>query len=101
MDTWVQIVLIWAVAAVIIHLVHRKRYDDYRETIQSIPAPDSYKTGFKEGANCIKLYYTIVGTFPSTEWIVKNCHKKLDTREKILATLSEEELNGLHEHTVN
>ena len=102
MEIWVKIILIWAVAAVIIHLINRNRYNDYKEIVDNAPSPDTYKKGFKSGANSIKLYYTIVGTFPSSEWINNNSHKKsLDTREKILATLSEEELNGVYESSVS
>lgn len=101
MSTWVQVILIWAVAAVIIHIIHRKRYDEYQELVDNAPSQDTYKNGFKIGANSIKLYYAIVGTFPSSEWINENSHKKLGTRENILATLSEEELNELYESPIN
>ena len=58
---------------------------------------DPYQRGFKDGAMGIKMYYTILEKMPNSEWIVTNCMKKLDTRAKLLETLTEVEKNAIHE----
>tara|TARA_R110000824_G_scaffold139300_2_gene304331 strand:+ start:584 stop:877 length:294 start_codon:yes stop_codon:yes gene_type:complete len=55
---------------------------------------EPYQRGFKDGAGGIKLYYAIIGKMPNSQWILHNCMKKLDTRDKILATLTQEELDA-------
>ena len=43
------------------------------------------------------MYYTILERMPSSHWIDSNCTTKMDSREKILATLTEEERDNLQE----
>jgi hypothetical protein len=56
---------------------------------------DPYQRGFKDGAMGIKMYYTILEKMPDSYWVLTNCMKRLDTREKLLETLSQEELDAL------
>jgi hypothetical protein len=56
---------------------------------------DPYQRGFKDGAMGIKLYYAILDEMPNSQWILTNCMKRLDTREKLLETLDEDQLKSI------
>ena len=58
---------------------------------------EPYQRGFKDGAMGIKMYHNILQKMPDSNWILTNCMKRLDTRDKILETLTEEERNAIYE----
>ena len=101
MSSWFLAVILWVFAGTLITFLTRRsmaRY--YIEALQiRDEASDSepYQRGFKDGAMGIKMYYTILEKMPDSQWVLTNCMKRLDTREKILATLTEEEKNAIHE----
>jgi len=58
---------------------------------------DPYQRGFKDGAMGIKMYYSILEKMPDSHWVLTNCMKRIDTREKLIDTLTEGEKNAIHE----
>ena len=57
---------------------------------------DLYKEGFRDGALATKLYQTILGKLPSSNWIDSNCGNTLNTREELIATLDEEDTKNVN-----
>ena len=99
MPTWLVIMICWCVMSCIVSYVTRKSMAKYYIKALNLRDEESdtepYQRGFKDGAVGTKLYYTILEEMPNSQWILNNCMKKLDTREKILATLTQEELNAV------
>jgi len=105
MPLWFIAIIMWLIVGSTISFFTRKWLAKYYIRALQIrdeeSATDPYQRGFKDGAMGIKMYYTIVNKMPNSQWILTNCMNKLDTREKILATLSEEELNALQKYSVH
>tara|TARA_R100000306_G_C4336980_1_gene123248 strand:+ start:280 stop:612 length:333 start_codon:yes stop_codon:yes gene_type:complete len=101
MPLWFIAILIWIVAGSTISFFTRRSMAKYY--IQALQIRDEesdtdpYQRGFKDGAMGIKMYYTILEKMPDSHWVLTNCMKKLDTREKILETLTEAEKNAIYE----
>jgi len=95
MSIWLLAVILWVFAGTLITFLTRRsmaRY--YIEALQirdESSDSEPYQRGFKDGAMGIKMYYTILEKMPDSQWVLTNCMKRLDTREKILETLTEEE----------
>lgn len=105
MPLWFIALMIWIVAGSFISFFTRRWMAKYY--IQALHIRDEesdtdpYQRGFKDGATGIKMYHAILDKMPDSKWILTNCMKKLDTRDKILATLNEEELHALQNPTVH
>jgi len=101
MSTWLLGIFIWCVAGCLISYFTRRSLAKYYIEVLNIrdeaSNTDLYQRGFKDGAMAIKMYHTILNKMPESQWILKNCMNKLDTREKILKTLTEEEKNAIYE----
>ena len=101
MSIWFLAVLLWIFAGSLITFLTRRRMAQYYIEVLKIrdeaSDTDPYRRGFKDGAMGIKMYYTILEKMPDSHWILTNCMKRLDTREKILETLTEEEKNAIYE----
>jgi len=101
MSIWFIAILLWILAGGTITFFTRKWMAKYY--IQALELRDEasntepYQRGFKDGAMGIKMYHTILEKMPDSQWVLNNCTKKLDTREKLLETLTEEERRGVHE----
>lgn len=99
MSTWLVAIIIWICAGTLITFLTRRSMARYYIEVLKIrdEASDSdpYQRGFKDGAMGVKMYFTMVGKMPDSRWVLTNCMKRLDTREKLLATLTQEELNAL------
>ena len=99
MALWLQVMIIWVLVAVTVNFLTRRMMAKYY--IQSMNLRDEasssspYQRGFKDGALGVKMYYTILEKMPSSHWIDTNSTKKLNTREKLLETLTEEERANL------
>ena len=52
---------------------------------------DDYQKWFGAGVTNLKMYYYSTGKIPPIEWLQANMSTVLNTREKLEATLSEEE----------
>ena len=99
MSLWFFAVVLWILAGSFITYATRRRMAQYYIEILKLrdEASDTepYQRGFKDGAMGTKMYYTILEKMPSSHWVLTNCMKRLDTREKLLETLSQEELDAL------
>ena len=99
MSVWLLAVLIWIFAGTLITFLTRRSMARYYIEVLKIrdEASDSkpYQRGFKDGAMGVKMYYTIVGKMPDSYWVLANCMKRLDTREKLLETLDEDQLKSI------
>ena len=101
MPLWFITIMLWLIVGSTISFLTRRSMAKYY--IQALQIRDEesdtdpYQRGFKDGAMGIKMYYTILEKMPNSEWIVTNCMKKLDTRAKLLETLTEVEKNAIHE----
>jgi len=99
MSVWFLAVIIWVLAGTLITFLTRRTMARYYIEVLKIrdEASDSdpYQRGFKDGVMGIKMYYTILEKMPDSHWVLTNCMKRLDTREKLLETLSQEELETL------
>ena len=101
MAFWIQLIIIWVVVCTVVSFITRRRMAKYY--IEALKIRDEeghtepYQRGFKDGALGVKMYYTILDRMPSSHWIDSNCTTKMDSREKILATLTEEERDNLQE----
>jgi hypothetical protein len=99
MSIWFLGIVIWVCAGTLITFLTRRtmaRY--YIEALKirdEASDSDPYQRGFKDGVMGIKMYYTILEKMPDSHWVLTNCMKRLDTREKLLETLSQEELETL------
>jgi hypothetical protein len=101
MPTWGIIIIVWILAGAVISFLTRKCMAKYYIEVLKLrdeaSDTDPYQRGFKDGATGIKMYYAILARMPDSQWILTNCMNKLDTREKLLNTLTEEEKNALYE----
>ena len=101
MPTWLIAMIVWCVASVLIcYFTRRSMATYYIEALQirdDQSDTDLYQRGFKDGVMGIKMYHSILEKMPDSQWVLANCMKKLDTREKILDTLTEEEQNAIYE----
>jgi len=101
MPLWFIAIMVWLIVGSTLSFFTRKWMATYY--IQALQIRDDesdstpYQRGFKDGAMAIKMYHTILNHMPETQWITTNCMNKLDTREKLLATLTEEERNAIYE----
>jgi len=99
MSTVILGILIWVVTASLITFLTRRIMAKYY--IEALKIRDEasnsspYQRGFKDGAMGIKMYYTILDEMPNSQWVLTNCMKRLDTREKLLATLNEDQLKSV------
>ena len=99
MAFWIQLIIIWVVVCTIVNFITRRTMAKYY--IEALKIRDEeghtepYQRGFKDGALGVKMYYTILEKLPSSHWIDANCEKILDTRDKVLATLTEEERDNV------
>jgi len=100
MPTWGIIIIVWICAGMAVSFVTRKWMAKYYIEALKIRDEESdsdpYQRGFKDGATAIKMYYAILANMPDSQWVLTNCMKKLDTREKILETLNPDQLNSLN-----
>ena len=101
MSIWILAVILWVFAGTLItYLTRRSMARYYIEALHirdEASDSDPYQRGFKDGAMGIKMYYTILEKMPDSQWVLTNCMKRLDTREKILDTLTEDEKNAIYE----
>ena len=101
MPLWFIAIMIWLIVGSTLSFFTRKWMAKYYIQVLQIRDEESdtepYQRGFKDGAMGIKMYYAILEKMPNSEWIVNNCMKKLDTRTKLLETLTEEEKNAIYE----
>ena len=99
MPTWGIVLIVWICAGMAVSFVTRKwmakYYIEALKLRDEASDSDPYQRGFKDGATGTKMYYTILDKMPDSQWVLTNCMKKLDTRDKLLATLTEEERGGL------
>ena len=99
MSVWLLGILIWVCAGTLITFLTRRSMARYYIEVLKVrdEASDSepYQRGFKDGAMGIKMYFTIVGKMPDSYWVLTNCMKRLDTREKLLETLDEDQLKSI------
>lgn len=99
MSLWFFAVVLWILAGSFITYATRRRMAQYYIEILKLrdEASDTepYQRGFKDGAMGLKMYYTILEKMPDSHWVLTNCMKRLDTREKLLETLSQEERDAL------
>jgi len=99
MSIWFLGIIIWIFAGTLITFLTRRTMARYYIEVLKIrdEASDSdpYQRGFKDGAMGIKMYYTILEKMPDSHWVLTNCMKRLDTREKLLETLDEDQLKSI------
>jgi len=99
MSTWLVAIIIWICAGTLITFLTRRSMARYYIEVLKVrdEASDSspYQRGFKDGAMGVKMYYTMVGKMPDSRWVLTNCMKRLDTREKIIETLDEDQLKSI------
>jgi len=99
MSIWFLGIIIWIFAGTLITFLTRRtmaRY--YIEALKirdEASDSDPYQRGFKDGVMGIKMYYTILEKMPDSHWVLTNCMKRLDTREKLLETLDEDQLKSI------
>ena len=99
MSIWFLGIVIWVCAGTLITFLTRRtmaRY--YIEALKirdEASDSDPYQRGFKDGVMGIKMYYTILEKMPDSHWVLTNCMKRLDTREKLLETLDEDQLKSI------
>ena len=100
MPTWLLAIIVWWLAGCIISYITRRSLAKYYIEILQIrdEASDTepYQRGFKDGVMGTKMYHTLLEKMPDSQWVLANCMKKLDTREKILETLTEGERNAIY-----
>ena len=99
MSIWFLGIIIWIFAGTLITFLTRRTMARYYIEVLKIrdEASDSdpYQRGFKDGVMGIKMYYTILEKMPDSHWVLTNCMKRLDTREKLLETLDEDQLKSI------
>ena len=99
MSIWFLGFIIWIFDGTLITFLTRRtmaRY--YIEALKmrdEASDSDPYQRGFKDGVMGIKMYYTILEKMPDSHWVLTNCMKRLDTREKLLETLDEDQLKSI------
>jgi hypothetical protein len=100
MPTWGIIIIVWILAGAVMSFLTRKcmakYYIEALKLRDDESDSDPYQRGFKDGATAIKMYFAILANMPDSQWVLTNCMKKLDTREKILETLDTDQLNSLN-----
>ena len=99
MSIWFLGIIIWIFAGTLITFLTRRTMARYYIEVLKIrdeaSASDPYQRGFKDGVMGIKMYYTILEKMPDSHWVLTNCMKRLDTREKLLETLDEDQLKSI------
>tara|TARA_R110002020_G_scaffold228763_1_gene439562 strand:+ start:566 stop:862 length:297 start_codon:yes stop_codon:yes gene_type:complete len=95
MALWLKLVILWFIIGTIINFYMRRKLQKYYETVLKDDAY-LYKAGFRDGALATKLYQTILGKLPSSNWIDSNCGNTLNTREELIATLDEEDTKNVN-----
>ena len=100
MPTWLLAIIVLCLAGCIISYITRRSLAKYYIEILQIrdeaSATEPYQRGFKDGVMGTKMYHTLLEKMPDSQWVLANCMKKLDTREKILETLTEGERNAIY-----
>jgi len=101
MPTWLLAIVIWCIAGCTVSYLTRRSMARYYIEVLKIrdeaSDTDPYQRGFKDGAMGIKMYYSILEKMPDSHWVLTNCMKRIDTREKLIDTLTEGEKNAIHE----
>ena len=99
MPIWFLGIVIWVCAGTLITFLTRrtmaKYYIEALKIRDEASDSDPYQRGFKDGVMGIKMYYTILEKMPDSHWVLTNCMKRLDTREKLLETLDEDQLKSI------
>jgi hypothetical protein len=70
-------------ANILLRWLYGKKLYFYEEFLER-----GYRQGYRDGAVNVKMYYSITTELPSLQWIKENQGKLLDTREKLVASIS-------------
>ena len=94
MALWVKLLILWFIIGTIINFYMRRKLQKYY--LKAFDDVHLYREGFKDGASATKLYQTLLGKLPSSNWIDSNCGNKLSTREELIATLDEDDTKNVN-----
>ena len=93
MSTFVVLLTTWVLGGLVINFLLRLLVRTKLQPYMKISDFDDYEKGFGTGVTNLKMYYYSTGQIPSIEWLQNNMQTVLNTREKLEATLREEEKN--------
>ena len=102
MGTFTTFLITWLIAGFIINslcrLLMRTKLEGQMPTSTVISGED-YIRGFGTGVTNLKMYYYSTGKIPTLEWLDANMSTILNTREKLEATLNEEDKSLVYSDT--
>ena len=91
MGTFMVLLITWILGGLVINFLCRLLVRTKLQPYMKISDFDDYQKGFGAGVTNLKMYYYSTGKIPPIEWLQANMSTVLNTREKLEATLSEEE----------
>ena len=71
------------IANYIIRIIFQKKAYFHKEFIKM-----GYEKGYRDGATNVKMYYSFTTELPSIQWLKENKGKLLNTREKLVASIT-------------
>ena len=88
--------LAWFIIGIVAYLCGKSIHKAYRnETTGTSSLSSGYLQGYLAGVTNIKMYYYILGSIPSTNWLDANRFKTLKDREALLKTVDEATKRGV------
>ena len=83
LPVWLQVFLAWIILGSILNLVAFRKY--YGRFVKEVDR--DYNQGYKDAEINMRMFYAVVGQFPSTIWVRRSREYEgsLDTRIKLLA----------------
>ena len=96
MSTFFMLLLTWMIGGFIINVLCRLLIKSQFHGNMNITNMDDYTRGFGTGTTNLKMYYYTTGQMPSLDWLTTNMEDILNTREKLEATLNEEEKSYIY-----
>ena len=88
--------LAWFIIGIVAYLCGKSIHKAYRnETTGTSSLSSGYLQGYLAGVTNVKMYYYILGSIPSTNWLDANRFKTLKDREALLKTVDEATKRGV------
>ena len=99
MSTFVMLLLTWLIGGFIINVLCRLLIKSQYHANMAPSNLNEYVRGFGTGVTNLKMYYYSTGKIPPIEWLNDNMDAVLNTREKLEATLNEEDRSLVYSDT--
>ena len=96
MTLFILFIVSWLVTGLLINIGTRILLRTRLQSYAQLHDVDAYTQGYGTGITNLKMYYYSTGEIPSVDWLQTNMKKILNTREKLEATLNEEDRSKVY-----